>query len=106
MDIDRRAIDLAVDGAAVEQACRLDHIFPVTLCGNIGKIAHQACLDKLFRLPAVVELGGTHRVATGDAADHDRPGRAARTGNRAVHPFIAGRVESLGQFGDGSGFAA
>ena len=106
VDVDRRAINLAVDGAAVKQARGLDDVFPVALCSNIGQVAHQACLNKLFRLPAVVELGCAHRVAAGDAADHDRPGRAARTGNRTVNPFVTGGVESLGQFGDRGGFAA
>ena len=60
--------------------------------------------SQLFRLTAVVELGRSHRIAAGDPADDDRPGGAAGTGNGAVYPVVAGRVEGLGELGDGGGF--
>ena len=41
-------------------------------------------LYKLFGLAAMVELGGAHRIAAGDAADHDRTRGAAGTGNGAI----------------------
>ena len=66
----------------------------------------QAGLDQFLGLAAVVELGGGHRVAAGDAADHDRAGGAAAAGDRAVDPLVAGGVERLGEFGDSRGLAA
>ena len=74
--------------------------------GEVGQVAHQAGLDQLLGLAAVVELGGPHRVAAGDAADHDRPRGVARAGDGAVDPFVAGGVEGLGELGDRRRLAA
>jgi len=106
MDVDRHAIDLAADGAAVEQALRPHDLGPLVLGGEVGEVAHQPGLHQFLRLPAMVELGGAHRVAAGDAADHDRPGGAAGAGDGAVDPVIARRIERLGEFGHRRGLAA
>ena len=100
MDVDRHAVDLAVDGAAVEQAHRADEILPALLFGKIGEIAHETGFDEFLGLAAMVELRGGHRIAAGDAADEDRPGRISAAGDGAVDPFVAGGIECLGEFGD------
>ena len=63
-------------------------------------------LDQLLGLAAVVEHGGAHRVAAGDAADHDRPRDVAGAGDGAVDPVVAGGVERLGELGDRRRLAA
>ena len=80
--------------------------FQCSFVGDIGQVAHQAGLDQFLGLPAMVELGGAHRIAAGDAADHDRPCRIAGAGDGAVDPMVAGGVERLGEFGDCRRFAA
>ena len=81
-------------------------MLPAFLLGDLGQVAHQPGLHQLLGLAAVVELRGAHRVAAGDAADHDRPRGAAAAGDGAVHPLVAGGVEGLGELGDRRGFAA
>ena len=106
VDVDWSAINLAVDRATVEQALRTDNLGPLFLRGKVGQITHQAGLHQFLRLAAMVELRGAHRVAAGDTADHDRTRRTAGPGNGAIDPFVACRIESLGEFGNGGGFAA
>jgi hypothetical protein len=106
VDVDRDAVDLAVELAAREERARVDDVAPALALGDVLEVAHEACLDQLLGLEAVVELGRGHRVAAGDAADHDRPGGAAGAGDRAVDPLVAGRVEGAGELGDGRRLAA
>ena len=106
VDVHRNAIDPAIERAAVEQARRIDDVLPAFLLGQFGQVEHQAGLDQLFGLTAMVELGGGHRIAAGDARDHDGTGGAAAAGEGAVDPLVAGGVERLGKFGNGCGFAA
>ena len=61
------AIDLAVERAGVEQALRADDLGPFLLGGELGEVEHQAGRDQFLGLAAVVELGGAHRIAAGDA---------------------------------------
>jgi hypothetical protein len=106
VDVDRHAVDLAVDGAAVKQADRTDEILPAFLLGQFGEVAHQARLHQFLGLAAMVELGRGHRIAAGDAADENGPRRVAAAGDGAVDPFVAGGVEGLRELGDSGCLAA
>ena len=76
-------------------------VAPALCLGHVGKVKHQAGFDQLLRLPAMVELGGAHRVAPGDSADHDRTRHATGAGDRAVNPGVLGHfVERLGKLGN------
>jgi hypothetical protein len=106
VDVDRHAVDLAVERAAIEQAGGLDELLPALLGGELGEVAHEAGLHQLLGLLAVVEHRGAHRLAAGDAADHDRSRDVARARDRAVDPLVPGRVERLRELGDRSCLAA
>ena len=85
----------------------MNEVAPAFGLGNIGQVEHEAGLDQLLGLAAVVELGGAHGLAADDAADDDRPRGTAGTGDGTVDPVVVGLVvESLGKFGHGRGLAA